>query len=130
MHADSFTIIDEGQVSQVDATLHADEVRLSLGALKKALGWELKPEGLCKGNQCVPVDPDAELVDTHGIDLAEFAGILGRPLALDVEEKMAYLGSSAADQSAQLSSLVAPDFTLPDLDGKQHSLRVHRIETL
>ena len=66
------------------------------------------------------------MLDERGIDLAGFAALLGRPLALDVEERAAALGTGAADRNAQLESLEAPDFTLPDLDGRPHSLSEHR----
>jgi hypothetical protein len=60
------------------------------------------------------------------VDLAELAATLDRPLALDLEEGAAYLGVSAARRSAALRSLVAPDFELPDLDGRVHRLSAHR----
>jgi hypothetical protein len=109
----------------VDATTGQDRVWLSLHALREALGWELKPEGMCKGDLCVPVvEPD--LIGEEGVDLRELSDLLARPLALDTEERVACLGVSAADQSAMLHSLEAPDFTLPDLDGKLHSLSDYR----
>jgi AhpC/TSA family len=49
-----------------------------------------------------------------------------RPLAVDREERVAYVGSSAQARAARLASLQAPDFTLPDLDGRPHSLSQHR----
>ncbi len=36
------------------------------------------------------------------------------------------LGVGAAARSRALQSLVAPDFTLPDLDGRLHALSDHR----
>ncbi len=50
----------------------------------------------------------------------------GRPVALDEAEGAAYLGVSAEDRGRRLASLEAPDFTLPDLDGRVHSLSDHR----
>ena len=49
-----------------------------------------------------------------------------RPLAVDREEGVAYLGVAAPVRAARLASLEAPDFTLPDLDGRVHSLSEHR----
>jgi hypothetical protein len=49
-----------------------------------------------------------------------------RPLAVDREEAVAYLGVSAAERAAALAALEAPDFTLPDLDGRRHTLSEHR----
>jgi hypothetical protein len=66
------------------------------------------------------------LVDASGVDLASFARALGRPLALDVAERAAALGTAAAERSARMATLEAPDFTLPDLAGRMHSLSDHR----
>jgi hypothetical protein len=63
-------------------------------------------------------------VPRHTID--EFATRGDRPLAVDHEEGVAYLGVSAPTRAAALASLDAPDFTLPDLDGRPHSLSAHR----
>ena len=50
----------------------------------------------------------------------------GRPVALDEAERVAYLGVSAEERGRRLASLEAPEFTLPDLDGRSHSLSDHR----
>jgi hypothetical protein len=49
-----------------------------------------------------------------------------RPLAVDREERVACLGESARARAARLASLEAPDFELPDLDGRVHALAEHR----
>ena len=61
-----------------------------------------------------------------GVERARRAQADGRPVALDVEERAAYLGVPAAERARRLASLEAPDFTLPDLDGRLHSLSEHR----
>ena len=68
----------------------------------------------------------AALADESGVDLSAFARALGRPLALDVAERAAALGTPAAERSASMATLEAPDFTLPDLSGRMHSLSDHR----
>ena len=50
----------------------------------------------------------------------------GRPVAFDEGERAAYLGVSADERGRRLASLEAPDFVLPDLDGRPHSLGEHR----
>ena len=110
----------------VDATVTADGIRLSPAAVRDALGWELKPQGLCKDDTCIPVPPSAALVRDGAIDLAALAELLGRPLALDAAEGAACLGVAAADRARALTSLDAPDFTLPDLDGNPHTLSAYR----
>ena len=49
-----------------------------------------------------------------------------RPIAVDREEGVAYLGVAAGVRAARLASLQAPDFSLPDLEGRTHSLADHR----
>jgi hypothetical protein len=121
-----FTLIDDGRVLEVPATISDDGVRVAPPDLRAALGWELKPEGLCLGDVCVPLRDAAGLVDAGGIDLARFAGAVGRPLALDAAERSAYLGVGAPERAARLASLDAPDFALPDLDGRLHRLSDQR----
>ena len=122
----TFTILDEGKPATVPARVSGDTIRLTREVLERATGWTLKPEGLCRGALCVPVRPGAALESADGVDLAAVAAALGRPLALDPAERAAYLGVGASDRARALVALEAPDFTLPDLDGRLHSLREHR----
>ena len=65
------------------------------------------------------------LIDTRHV-VAELARVVDRPLAIDAGERAAYLGVSAGARARALHSLVAPDFTLPDLAGRPHRLSDHR----
>ena len=120
-----FTLIDDGIAHDIDASVIDGRVVLSASALA-SIGWELHPEGLCREGLCIPVPADAALEAAGGIDLAALARILDRPLALDLDERVAYLGVSAGERQRALRSLVAPDFTLPDLGGRPHRLSDHR----
>ena len=122
MSATTFTLIDEGNARTAPAEMAAAALRLPLDALD----FELKPEGLCRGALCYPVSEGSDLVTDAGVDLAAFAALSGRPLALDADAGAAFLGTAAKDRAAALASLEAPDFTLPDLDGNLHSLSDHR----
>lgn len=122
----AFTIIDNGRPVETPARISDGTVRLSAEALTTALGWELTPEGLCGNGVCIPVPPGSSLVSGNGIDLAELAAVLDRPIALDLAERAAYLGVSARERSEALASLQAPDFALPDLDGRLHALSDYR----
>jgi hypothetical protein len=123
---ETLTLIDHDAVHEVSATISEGGVRLAPAVLEASLGWTLESEGLCRGEVCLPVrDRDALLKD-GGIDLEAFAALLGLPLALDVDERAAALGTASCDRAAALDTGEAPDFTLPDLDGKLHSLSDHR----
>jgi hypothetical protein len=67
-----------------------------------------------------------EVVEAAGVERATRAREAGRPVAIDLPERAAYLGVAAAKRATALVSLEAPDFTLPDLDGRPHTLSAHR----
>jgi len=117
-----FTILDEGRATEVPARIDIGRVRLSAGSLERALGWELKPQGLCHGEVCIPSAGRAGLLSDGQVDLAAFAELLQRPLALDVDERAAAVGASARERAELLGGGVAPDFTLPDLMGREWTL--------
>jgi hypothetical protein len=89
------TLIDAERAVVVRAELVGDKVRIAPDALKDTTGWKLEPRGLCREEVCVPVRDRAALADESGVDLAAFARALGRPLALDVAERAAALGTGA-----------------------------------
>ena len=123
---EEFTLIEGGRSIQIPASVTGTRVRIAPDSLREGLGWELKPQGLCRDEVCVPIDDPKALADASGIDLQAFADALGRPLALEVSERAAALGTAVADRSRQLDSLEAPDFELPDLSGAPQRLSDHR----
>ncbi len=122
----TLTLIDDGRTATAEGTVHGEAMRLAPAALGKVLGWELKPQGLCRDDTCIPVRDRAALVHDDGIDLVALAGLLDRPVAVDASEGVAVLGAAAADRAQRLAAMEAPDFTLPDLQGRLHSLRDQR----
>jgi hypothetical protein len=121
----TFTIIDDGRQCQIDATVQGGRTLIAPQSLAAELGWQIKPEGLCKGGVCYST-PSADKILVDGlIDLECFAEALGRPIALSHEHRAAALGTAAATRADSMESLEAPDFSLPDLDGRMHSLSEH-----
>ena len=118
----TFTLVDGNGAHELATTIEAGAVRLPADALARTLGWELKPQGFCKDDLCYPVAPGSAIVAGDGVDIEGFARLIGRPLAVDAGEGAAYLGVPASIRAERLTSLEAPDFTLPDLDGRPHSL--------
>jgi hypothetical protein len=100
------TLIDEREVS-VDATVDGDMLRVSREDLKQATGWELKPEGLCKGPVCVPWKSD----DPDAIDVRSVAGALGRAFVLDEAGGVAAIAGDpmSSGQRASIDELELPD---------------------
>jgi hypothetical protein len=122
----TFTIIDEARATAVESDAYGGRVLVTAGEVERALGWTLRPEGFCREGICVPVRQGSGVIRGETVDLVALADLLGRPLALDIEERAAAVGISAQLRGSSLASLEAPDFTLPDLDGRPRSLSDHR----
>jgi hypothetical protein len=97
---------------------------ISKAQAQQATGWELQPQGFCKGDVCVPI-PSASASDyVRGdkVNISAFWDLLGNPSASSAQGDVWCLGEGAAMRNDELLSLDAPDFTLPDFSGKPHSL--------
>lgn len=102
----------------------ADGLWVPISELKALSGWELKPEGVCKDEVCVPV-PDARrhaLIGDGEFSLTEFARLIEQPVARDENQGVWYFGPPAWEWKSRLASRMAPDFELADLSGRLHTL--------
>jgi hypothetical protein len=97
-----------------------DGLWMSAADAEKVTGWTLKPEGMCRAELCVPLP--AAAVKGKDVDVAAFWTKLGGPVVAAEDGEVWALGAPADERNAVLEGLVAPDFTLPDLDGKPHTL--------
>ena len=122
----TFTLLDGDRTHDVRARLIGGRVVLEPADVKAALGWEVHDGLLCSDAVCVPLDEASALLAEGGVDLEAFARTLDRPLAVDLDERVAVLGTSARERAQALGSQEAPDFTLPDLAGRPHTLSAHR----
>lgn len=81
-------------------------------------GWELKPEGACRGDVCIPlVDPP----EGDTVDVAAIASQMNLPLVAD-EGHAVWAVGPATVAGRTLVTAEAPDLTLPDLDGNPFEL--------
>jgi hypothetical protein len=123
---ETFTLIDGDTAVEVRARVAGGRVGVEPGSLKDTLGWNVHDGLLCNDAMCIPLADESAVVRDGTIDLEGLARALDRPLAVDVEERAACLGASARERGQALASQQAPDFTLPDLTGRLHSLSEHR----
>ncbi len=86
----------------------------------RVTGWTLKPEGMCRDERCVPLPASAVAGDE--VDVAAFWQKLGGPVVAAEDGEVWALGAPADERNAALEGLVAPDFTLPDIDGTPRTL--------
>jgi hypothetical protein len=82
-------------------------------------GWDVKPQGACKGEVCVPLPPGAAGADLTADVLSER---LGMPLVHDEEHGLWALGPETAVTGRALTTAVAPEVVLPDLEGREFAL--------
>lgn len=123
------TVLYQDAVIEVEQSL-ADPNDLWVVAkeLPRVNGFELKPEGACLDDICVPVkqDEDNELFVTRKatgwFNVTGLARKLQQPYAVDHDEGVWSLGAVPATRNRFVSEHMAPDFQLVDKDGKPVSL--------
>lgn len=122
------TILSDRGIAAVEARADGEDLWVDTGDLERATGWRHKPEGLCQGDVCVPIPASlaAGMLADGQVNVAAFWRHLRRPVVHSGDGAHWYLGEGATSRREQLESLQAPDFTLPDVDGKPHSLSDYR----
>ena len=103
-----------------DRSMLTDTLDLDPAAFRVGTGWDIKPEGACKGEVCVPLGGgDFDAVDT--------AARLGMALVSDADRGVHAFGPESLGGRA-LATAEAPDVALHDLDGNEVRLSQFRGE--
>jgi hypothetical protein len=92
-----------------------DRLTTTPEAFARATGWDIKPEGACKGEVCVPL-PGSDF------DVTSTAERLGMAIVHDPELGLWAIGPETLGGRA-LATADAPNLVLPDLDGHDFELR-------
>ena len=125
-------IYDETQTAIARPRVNGDELWLTLADLVSSTGWEIKAEGICRGEFCVPLPTGRSdsLLSKEGSDtwfnLTAFARYLEQSVAHDATHSVWLFGEPPSAWQGRLNSLIAPDFTLPDLGGNLYTLSQFR----
>jgi hypothetical protein len=120
-------VYDDIATEVASAGTDGGQLWITTADLTRATRFELKPQGVCRDQLCFPVpkarssefvrkSPGATL-----FNLLAFAQLVNQPVAHDEAQSTWYFGLRS-DQRQGLASLRAPDFSLPDMNGKMHSL--------
>jgi len=122
------TIVYDDVATEISsANEDSGQLWITTADLKQATRFEVKPQGVCRDVLCFPLPKSRQsefLRKESGkpwFNLTAFAQLVHQPVAHDPGSSAWYFGLRS-DQRQGLSSLQAPDFTLPDISGKMHSL--------
>jgi hypothetical protein len=121
----TLTVINE-EAREVSGGVVDGRVLIDPEELVTAIDWELKPEGICRGDVCVPVKDAQSLRVGDQVDLVAVSRALDRPTVVDSELGVIAVGLASEERKRALDGLVAAPFTLPDLDGNLHELEQWR----
>jgi hypothetical protein len=122
-------VIYDGVATEVAVAPNSStDLWITTSDLSRATRFVIKPQGVCRDELCFPLPKNrkADFVSKKGaltwFNLSEFARLINQPFVSDQKNGVWYFGARASEQTGYLTSLEAPDFTLPDLNGKLHSL--------
>lgn len=118
------TVLARGRSTAIErALVEGQRLWLPAASLPEAHGFTLKPEGLCAGELCIPLpsgDAEGWVRELDGesyVDVSGFARATGQVV---LSEGSAWSFSSVpAQRSSTLGAGRAPDFTLPDREGRE-----------
>jgi hypothetical protein len=94
-------------------------IEVSKEAFEAGTGWEIKREGACKGEVCVPLD------QSGAFDVQFTADRLRMAVVHDADQGLWALGPESLGDRA-LVTADAPELALPDLDGNEFWLATLR----
>lgn len=126
-------VIYDGIATQVTASPESSkDFWVTLKDLTRATRFVVKPQGICRDELCFPI-PKARktaFISKRGsvtwFNLSEFARLVKQPAAPDEKNGVWYFGKREDERGTYLASLEAPNFTLPDMSGRTHSLSDYR----
>lgn len=113
-------LFDDRSVPLTKAVHQTTTAGEALWILKKDLprvnGFELKPQGACRADICIPVPKD--MAEGDRFNLTAFARRVGQSVVADAEARVWSFGEMPVLRGDFLSSRIAPDFEVPDRQGR------------
>lgn len=127
------SVIYDGIPTEVTASSESSkDLWITMKDLQRATRFVVKPQGVCRDELCFPLPAKrkAEFISKRGavtwFNLTAFAALVKQPVARDENNGVWYFGKRDDERGTYLASLEAPNFTLPDINNKMHSLSDYR----
>lgn len=92
--------------------------------LSRINGFELKPQGACREDVCIPISKEMKRGDY--LNLTSFARKIGQSVVVDAPSRVWSFGEIPVVRSSFFNSRVAPDFYVPDRKGRMVRLSQFR----
>jgi hypothetical protein len=119
------TVLYQDRIVTLDRTLpDPNDLWVLPADLPRINDFVLKPEGACLAELCIPVrqDRDSELFVTRAaqgwFNVTELARRLQQAFVFDDAHAVWSFGTIPVTRSAFFQSAIAPDFALPDREGR------------
>src|SRR2546430_15308580 len=87
-----------------------ESLSVAPATFERLTGWSMRPEGLCRGERCVPL-----AAGNGRVDLRVFAERSSSALVHDAENGLSALGAESGGRALASASL--PELELPRVDG-------------
>lgn len=125
MSAQPATVLYQDKTVKVERTLpDPTDLWVESADLTRVNGFVLKPEGACLDELCVPIrqDRDSDLFvrrdPDRWISVTKLADRLGQSYAVDREARVWSFAEVPSTRRSFTEQGIAPDFTLPDVEGR------------
>jgi len=121
-------VLYDGRATALDRVspdpANADALWIHKTDLPRINGFALKPEGACRADLCIPIPPAMPRGDFF--HLTAFAQRVGQRVLADSASRVWSLGEIPVVRGSFLEGRVAPDFSVPDRQGRLVSLTQFR----
>jgi hypothetical protein len=119
------TVLYDGRAIGLSrVTADADALWIQKTDLPAVNGFELKPQGACREEICIPI-PRAMMRGTQ-FNLTAFAQRIGQRVVADPAARVWSFGEIPVVRGAFLESRIAPEFSVPDRKGRPVKLSQFR----
>ena len=115
----STTILYQGNTIVLEHTGDGDELLIRPVDLTRINGFELKPEGACLNDLCIPLNNTLlmERNEQQWFNLTALADLLDQPYVKDLEHRVWSFAEIPAKRENMMRNALAPDFEVTDRQG-------------